>query len=158
MNCPNCGTAHEGGATFCASCGAEFHNLESPETGAAPVAKLYKAEFVLGLVGAIIGIVAFLMILIFGLLISFGGGLWLVAAIVAVVCSLVAFILGFAGSGKLNKNIKSGRALLIVAGILSLVACIIGFVSVFMIVGAVMLIPCVVLFLIGGIMAAAKKA
>ncbi|MDD5016494.1 MAG: DUF4064 domain-containing protein [Eubacteriales bacterium] len=119
--------------------------------------KAYKAEFTLGLIGSIIGIIVFVIMLVVGVIVGvlgaaaymygMGGGL-IALAIFGVILSLVAFILGFVGTGKLNKNDKSGGILLIVAGGLS-------FISIF--VGGWYAIFTAALLLTGGIMAVAKK-
>ena len=129
MNCPNCGTANEGGGTFCTSCGTEFHNLEAPAAGSAPAAttKPYKAEVIMGLIGSIVGVVIFLVMLISGIVrlgayFSYGGGL----AITGSMFVLAAFILGFIGTGQLNKGLGKGGILLTIGGGLGFIASFIG--------------------------------
>ncbi len=119
--------------------------------------KAYKAEFTLGLIGAIIGIIVFILTLVFGIFISFfgsfgigyGGGALIAGSIIAVILSLASFILGFIGASKLNKNIKSGGIILIVAGGLSVIC---------IFVGGWYALFSAALLLTGGIMAAVKKA
>ena len=125
---------------------------------------MYKTERVLSLVGAIIGAVAFFWMLIVGLIMGVlgaaammyggGGAGLLVGAIIAVILSLVSFILGFVGSSKLKKEDKKGGVIAIVAGGLALIACIVGFIAA----AGWFMIPSVVLYLIAGIMVMTKKA
>ena len=78
--------------------------------------KAYKAEYTLGLIGAIFSINTFLFSL--G---GFDSGLDGLAAVNALF-SLAAIILGFISTSQLNKNNKSGGTLLTVSGGLSLFA------------------------------------
>ncbi len=137
MNCPNCGTANEGGGTFCTSCGAEFHNLEAPQPSSAqvppmsspgqqyypvpgqqnypapsPTNKPYKAEYVMGLIGSITAIV-FLVILYQS---GFGYFGYIMGVIVCSILSIPAIILGFIGSSKINKGQGAGGILLTIGG------------------------------------------
>lgn len=119
-----------------------------------PIQKPYKTEYVLGLIGSIIGILIFLIIAIVetndvykyylgsffntGMIFS-GSGL-----------ALAAFILGFAGTAKLNKADAKGGILLVVGSGLSFIAVFfgtVGWITMFF-------FP---LLLTGGIMALARK-
>jgi hypothetical protein len=114
--------------------------------------KAYKAEFILGLIGSIVGIIVFIVALFIGLFVSVVSiGYYAAGAIIALVFLMVAFILGFVGTAKLNRNQKSGGVLLIVAGGLSLIALLVAFVTSWF---AFFTIP---LFLTGGIMAVVRK-
>lgn len=70
-------------------------------------------------------------------------GIFIILACVWFVLAAAAFILGYIGTSKLNKNDKNGGVLLIVAGVLSILS-------------LCNIIP-FVLFLVGGIMAVSKK-
>lgn len=94
-----------------------------PYTGApsqAPAYKPYKAEFVMGLIGSIIGIIIFLVMLITGIAAAttlnyFGygiGGL----AIFGSLFVLAAFILGFVGTSQVNRGNGKGGISLTVGG------------------------------------------
>ena len=146
---------------------------------------MFKTEATLGLVGAILGAVACLLaiiiVLVVGLLlntaasayddamaefdeafegfddydmevstaVSTAAGAAVGVVIIGIVLSIASVVLGFIGSAKLRKDDKKGGILLIVAGGLSLVSLFTaGFYG----------IATMVLFLIGGIMALAKKA
>ncbi len=114
--------------------------------------KAYKAEFTLGLIGSIIGIVVFILSIVFGLAVgALSFGYYIVPGIITMIILLVAFILGFIGTSKLNRNEKSGGVLLIVAGGLSLIGMLIAFYAAWF---AVFSMP---LFLTGGIMAVVRK-
>ena len=101
--------------------------------GAAPpnTGKPYKAEFTMGLIGSIVGIVMFLIMLIVGLTTSglgyygygygFGGAL-IALTIVGSIFALVAFILGFVGTSKVGKGDGKGGITLIVGGGLGFIA------------------------------------
>ncbi len=93
--------------------------------------KQYKLEHTLGLIGSIIGIVVFIIALIVGLVLGAigavgaayggGGGGLIVLGVFAVIFSLASFIIGFIGTGKLNKNDKKGAILLIIGGGLGII-------------------------------------
>lgn len=91
--------------------------------------KAYKAEFTLGIIGAILGINTFMFVFI-GLTgsefwdssrIGFG-----VSAAVGMLMSMAAFILGFISITKLNINNKGGGTLLVVSGVLSFLSIVFG--------------------------------
>ncbi|MEM5768884.1 MAG: DUF4064 domain-containing protein [Bacillota bacterium] len=84
----------------------------------AQVYKAYKAEFTLGLIGAILTIHTFLFS--FG---AFDTGSDALAAF-NVLFSAAALVLGFVGAAQLNKNNRNGGALLTVAGGLTVFAAI----------------------------------
>jgi hypothetical protein len=140
---------------------------------------MFKTESVLGLVGAILECVAVFLTLIFSVILAAGaafvannldeltkaaseagvdvsnatvavagaGGV-IVGVIIGLVLSVAAIVLGFMGYSRLKKGNKQGGILLIVAGGL-------GVVSLFL--GGYFGVVATVLFLIGGIMAVAKK-
>ena len=133
MNCPNCGTPHDDNNTFCTSCGhavlpdgpADVPPMAQP--GAAPAApasmtqpgfspsapaKPYKAEFIMGLIGSIIGAVMFLVLIIIGATSWWFGGLVIGGSMFV----LAAFILGFIGTGQVGKGKGSGGILLTIGG------------------------------------------
>jgi hypothetical protein len=121
--------------------------------------EIYKTEKVLSLVGAILGTVAFVVILIVGLIFgalgAVGGSGGLVAmAVVSIVFALVSFIFGYIATSKLKKGEKSGGIMAIVAAALALVACIVGFIFA----AGWTLIASFALYLTAGIMVLAKKA
>ena len=114
--------------------------------------KVYKAEFVLGLIGSITGTVAFILSIIFG--VAFGVlsvGFLIVPAIITSTLLLVAFILGFVGTSRFSHNDKSGGVLLVVAGGLSFIGIIVAFYAAWF---SFLSMP---LFFIGGIMALVRK-
>ncbi len=118
----------------------------------------YKTERILCLVGAIIGAVSFVFMLIVGLVVSSFSGMFelgglIAMSIIAIIFALVSFILGFVATGKLKKGEKSGGIIAIVAAALAFVGCIVGFLPA----AGYILIPCVALFLTAGIMVLAKK-
>ena len=116
------------------------------------MAKAYKAEFVLGLIGSIIGAIAFILSIVFGIvqnmlyLESF-----IVTSIITASLLLAAFILGFAGSFRLRRNEKGGGILLVIAGGLSLIALITGLFAAW---SSFFALP---LYFTGGIMALCRK-
>ena len=123
----------------------------------------YKTEKTLSLVGAIIGSVAFVVMLIWGIAATFvgaaflaysgyGGGL-IAAAIIAIILAAISVIFGFIATGKLKKGIKKGGIFAIIAAGLALIACIVGIVSA----AGWMLFPSIALYLTAGIMVLAKK-
>ena len=139
---------------------------------------MFKTEATLGLIASIIAIVAVVLMLIVSLVVglllnagmsafdemmeeyaddssmaeynaakaSAGGTVALV--IIGLILMIGAVVTGFIGTSKLKANNKSGGILLIVAGALSLI-------SLFL--GGFWGIISMVLFLVGGIMAATKK-
>ena len=114
--------------------------------------KVYKAEFVLGLIGSIIGVVSFILSIVFGIvqntlyLESF-----IVTSIITAALLLAAFILGFSGSFRLRRNERGGGILLVTAGALSLIALIVGFYAAW---SSFFALP---LYFTGGIMALCRK-
>jgi hypothetical protein len=141
---------------------------------------MFKTESVLGLVGSILECVAVFFTLIFSVIIAFIGaaavnyadqinqaaseagvdvsnavvavqnaGPAIAMVIIGLVLAIAAIILGFMGYAKLKKDNKQGGILLIVAGGLCLIALCAS--------ANFFVIPSLVLFLIGGIMAVAKK-
>jgi hypothetical protein len=146
---------------------------------------MFKTEATLGLVGAILGIISCLLVIIVVLVVgiflnaaatafdesmaefdeafgefedydmevstavSQGAGAAVGIVIVGLVLSIASVVCGFIGSAKLRKDNKSGGILLIVAGGLSLIS---------LFTAGFWGIATMVLFLIGGIMALAKKA
>lgn len=113
---------------------------------------VYKAEFILGLIGSIVGIVAFILSIVFGMAFGvFSFGFLIVPAIITITLLLVAFILGFVGTSRLSHNDKSGGVLLVVAGGLSLIGIIVAFYAAWF---SFFSMP---LFFIGGIMALVRK-
>lgn len=97
-----------------------------PYNPAPPLVKPYKAEFIMGLIGSIIGVIIFLVMLIAGIgaaatfsYFGYGiGGL----AIFGSILVLVAFILGFIGTSQVNKGNGKGGVLLTVGGGLGFLA------------------------------------
>ncbi len=114
--------------------------------------KLFKAEFILGLIGSIIGVVAFILSIVFGIV---QNTLYLESfvftAIITATLLLTAFIFGFAGTSKLRHNDKGGGILLVMAGGLSLVALIAGLYAAW---SSFFALP---LYFTGGIMALCRK-
>lgn len=178
MYCHNCGTQNDDTGSFCTSCGSALSKPTVPpaspplqqsqqpppmrepaqppmaQPGAAPVSsdKPYKTEFVLGLIGSIIGIVIFLSMLIAGITrslsyFSFDGGLTIIGSMFV----LTAFILGFTGTGQLNKRKGSGGILLIIGGGLGFIAM---FLGIWVGWSTMFFFP---LLLAGGIMALARR-
>ena len=149
MYCPNCGTPNDDNGTFCTSCGSAFRNLEAVRqdaAGAPPMrapahqpmqhssnqrsitinTKPYKTEFILGLIGSILGVALFQILFIGGIIEETdwtGGG---IAIILASLFVLTSFILGFVGVSQLNKGKGSGGVLLVVGGGLGFIASFIG--------------------------------
>ena len=114
--------------------------------------KAYKAEFTLGLIGSIIGIIVFILSIVFGMAVgALSFGYYIVPGIITMILLLVAFILGFMGTSKLNRNEKSGGVLLIVSGVLSLIGLFVAFYAAWF---AIFSMP---LFLTAGIMAIVRK-
>lgn len=117
----------------------------------APV-KPYKAEFIMGLIGSIIGIIVFLISFISGIAVSTGLGYYGYAVggilIAGSLFSLVAFILGFVGTSQVNKGNGKGGILLTVGGGL-------GFIGVFFNWFTIFYFP---LLLTAGIMALARRS
>jgi uncharacterized membrane protein len=114
--------------------------------------KAYKAEFTLGLIGSIIGIIVFMLSIVFGMAVgALSFGYYIVPGIITMILLLVAFILGFMGTSKLNRNEKSGGVLLIVSGVLSLIGLFVAFYAAWF---AIFSMP---LFLTAGIMAVVRK-
>lgn len=137
---------------------------------------MYKTESVLGLIGSILGIISIVIVLIASLVIGAllstsasylnqaadqlkeagvnvsdavaAASVSVVAIIIGLIIAIAAVVLGFIGTGKLKKGDKKGGILLIVAGALV-------FITLFM--GGIYSIVSMVLFLVGGIMAVAKK-
>ncbi len=105
--------------------------MSAPGTAPVTLAKPYKAEYIMGLIGSIVGIVMFLIMLIVGLTTSglsyygygygFGGAL-IALTIVGSIFALVAFILGFVGTSKVGKGDGKGGITLIVGGGLGFIA------------------------------------
>ena len=125
-----------------------------------PPAKPYKAEFVMGLIGSIMGIIIFLIMLIVGIAaatasyaLSYGyysygfGG----AAIIGSIFVLVAFILGFVGTSQVNRGNGKGGVLLTVGGGLGFLAM---FFGIFVGWSTIFFYP---LLLTAGIMALARR-
>ena len=175
MYCPKCGTPNDDNSTFCTSCGNKILPAGPAPPVAPPVAqpaappmappmaqpgaatttlgKPYKTEFVLGLIGSIVGIVIFLTMFIVGIVQSlsfyyFGGGGIVIGGSILV---LAAFILGFIGTAQLNKGKGSGGILLIVGGGLGFIAM---FLGIWVGWSTIFFYP---LLLAGGIMALARK-
>ena len=114
---------------------------------------VYRAEFILGLIGSIIGVVSFVLSIVFGIV---QNTLYLesftVASIITAALLLASFILGFSGSFRLRRNDRSGGILLVTAGGLSLIALIVGLYAAW---SSFFVLP---LFFTGGIMALCRKA
>ncbi len=114
--------------------------------------KAYKAEFVLGLIGSLIGVVAFILSIISGIV---ENSLYLestvASAIMTSILLLASFILGFAGTSRLKQGDKGGGILLVTSGGLTLIALISGFISAWF---SFFALP---LTLTGGIMALCRK-
>lgn len=110
-----------------------------PYNPAPPLVKPYKAEFVMGLIGSIVGCIIFLVMLISGITLiglSYGFGYMYnyatgvgAASIVGSILVLVAFILGFVGTSKVNRGDGKGGVLLTVGGGLGLLAFLIAILS-----------------------------
>ena len=116
------------------------------------MAKAYKAEFILGLIGSIVGVVAFILSIVFGIAQnSLYLESYIVSAIMTSILLLAAFILGFAGTFRLRRGDKGGGILLITAGGLSLIALIAGLYAAWF---SFFALP---LSLTGGIMALCRK-
>ena len=114
--------------------------------------KAYKAEFTLGLIGSIIGIIVFILSIVFGLAVgALSFGYYIVPGIITMILLLVAFILGFIGTSKLNRNEKSGGVFLIISGGLSLIGLLVAFYAAWF---AIFSMP---LFFTAGIMAVVRK-
>ncbi|MBT3319234.1 MAG: zinc ribbon domain-containing protein [Clostridia bacterium] len=173
MYCPNCGTPNDDNGTFCTSCGSAFRNLEAPRQNPAeappmrapsqqpmqhssnqrPITidnKPYKTEFILGLIGSILGIAMFQILFIGGIVeeTDWGGG---AAIIVSSLLVLAAFILGFVGVSALNKGKGSGGVLLVVGGGLGFIAM---FFEIWITWSTLFFFP---LLLAGGIMALSRR-
>ena len=149
MYCPNCGTQNDDKASFCLSCGTPLKQAPAPPAAApmqAPPAsgqpmqappmaspgagpsyvpsqkKPYRAEFALGLTGAIIGSVMFGILVIMAIM-ELTGDLYYYAEVeglvtVSAAFCLASFILGFVGSAQINKgNLGGGVSLLVGAGL-----------------------------------------
>jgi hypothetical protein len=87
--------------------------------------KAYKVEFILGLIGSIIGVAVFFLSIFFGLAWAYFGGL--LGPIVSMLLLLIAFICGFEGIFKLRRNVRSGGVWLVVGGGCSVIAVIVCF-------------------------------
>ena len=171
MYCSKCGTKNEDTDSFCLSCGSPLHQAVPPQPAdpqmpAPPVAapstgqvyipkqrKPYRAEFSLGLTGAIIGSIMFSVMAIMSIL-ELSGELFLdgegMITVSSVFC-LASFILGFVGSAQINKgNLNGGVSLLVGAGL--------GFVSMFISLFGLYTLFFWPLLLAGGITALARKA
>ena len=104
---------------------------QAPMAAPGSAQKPYKAEFVMGLIGSIVGVVMFLIMLIVGLTTSglgyygygygFGGAL-IALTLIGSIFALVAFILGFVGTSKVNRGDGKGGITLIVGGGLGFIA------------------------------------
>ena len=139
MYCSICGTQNDDSAKFCASCGVPVVSITPTEDQTPPIMPLqmtslqsvpettseaeaypaatmplrpYKTEFVLGLIGSILGVAIFLILLIVGV----STIRVTVLTIAASVFALASFILGFAGASKLNTGNGSGGIFLTAAG------------------------------------------
>lgn len=111
---------------------------------------MYKAEWVLGMIGAIFSCVSAFFLLVIGLPLGAGlGGLAMV--IIGLLCAIAAIVLGFMGMARLRRGDKGGAMLLVIAAGLT-------FISLFNVtVGGYVGIVSLVLYLIGGIMALIKR-
>ena len=142
---------------------------------------MFKTEATLGLIASILGIIAVVLLLIIGLLVGIvfnaantymdefdaameeyadaddmmdynsaktAVGAGIAVIVIGIILMISSVVVGFIGTSKLRTDNKKGGILLIVAGGLSLI-------SLFL--GGFWGIASVVLFLIGGIMAVAKK-
>ena len=148
MYCPNCGTPNDDNGTFCTSCGSAFRNLEAPRQDFAqappmraptqqsanqqPItidAKPYKTEFVLSLIGSIIGSIIFIILLSTGIdelsYSTYDG--WIIIA--GSVFVLASFVLGFIGMALFQKGQGSGGILCVIGGALGFIAIFFGYVG-----------------------------
>lgn len=137
MYCTQCGQKNEDTVKYCLSCGSVMcgpitdSNFEGNTTSYAFVKqkKPYRAEYTLGLVGAIIASVLFFFIGIFALLELAGEmgpesyynnyveGLFVLTALLW----LISFIFGYVGIGQINRLNLNGGTFLIVGACLGLI-------------------------------------
>ena len=157
VTCEKCGAVNESENTYCEQCRSRLDNAPAqpyqPGLAVYTVSKFRIPAFVLALVGASIGATFFLVTLditigqirseiafnevfneLFSLFInypfSYSLGDILMdfgAKIIAVIFSLVAFIMGFTGSSSVIRYKRSGNFVLIAAGVLNLLSVISGF-------------------------------
>ena len=143
MYCSKCGTKNDDNSSFCFSCGSPLRQAvppqpTDPQMPAPPMAvprtgpvyvpkqqKPYRAEFTLGLVGAIVGAVIFAILAILSVaelldelyIDDYDYYAYGMVTVSAVFC-LASFILGFIGSSQINNgNLKGGVLLIIGSGI-----------------------------------------
>lgn len=111
-----------------------------PYNGAPTLAKPYKTEFVLGLIGSIIGCIIFLVMFIGGITLLAAGSISYshfayefetlgATSLVGSFFVLAAFILGFIGSAKVNRGDGKGGVSLTVGGGLGFLAFLIAILS-----------------------------
>ena len=140
MYCSKCGTKNDDNSSFCFSCGSPLRQAvppqpTDPQIPAPPMAvpstgptyvpkqqKPYRAEFTMGLVGAIVGAVIFAILAILSVAellyeLDMEYHVYGIVTASAVFC-LASFILGFIGSSQINKgNLKGGVLLIVGSGI-----------------------------------------
>lgn len=136
--CPKCGKAHDLGYLYCTECGADLLIKTHHITSATP--KFKKTCYVLGLIGSILVTTSFLAALvnalnlisselfinsfvksIFGLRYTIGDILKDYSSnIYPIILSLIAFIVGFAGTTRVKDSIESGSIHLIIGAILNM--------------------------------------
>lgn len=173
MYCSKCGILNENTNKFCTACGAVLIEAALPpsETPVSFAPKLpapppkprhpYKTEYVLSLIGSMIGTVAFLILFIVAIFkilsyysFAYANGVYILVAALVV---LASFILGYIGISSLKRGSGTGGTggtggtFLIIAGLLAIAAIIIaptvGWITAFY-------FP---LLLTGGIMALARQ-
>ena len=143
MYCSKCGIKNEDSVSYCSSCGSILRTAQMPPIVQIPspppaspsyYKKPYRAEFSLGLTGAIIGSIFFIILLVLSID-ELSGYSYIegMITLTAVFC-LASFILGFVGIAKIGgKNLNGGIPLVVGAG-LSFIAMFFspaGFVTVF---------------------------
>ena len=177
MYCSKCGTKNEDSASFCYSCGAPLQTIAAPahvapvvqpNIAAPPVAvpssgpayvprqtKPYRAEYAMGLTSAIIGIVMGIFLVIMSVLEISGefyfDGYAEVLIILATLFCIASVVLGFVGSGMINKGNLTGGVLFIIGSGL-------GFFAMFFSPAGVMTLFYWPLLLAAGITALARRA
>lgn len=141
MYCSKCGELNENTNKFCSACGAVLIAAAAspPVTPAsytpispAPPPKHrhpYKTEYVLSLIGSMIGTIAFLILFIVAIFkilsyysFAYANGVYILVAALAV---LASFILGYIGISSLKRGKGTGGIFLIIAGLLGIAAIII---------------------------------
>jgi hypothetical protein len=148
MVCPNCGAHNNDTTTSCSSCGFVLNNSVAapPIQQSAPLKRdsplalsvnpnPYITEYIMGLIGSMLGVVLFIVLLLVGIFESLNinsvsfGILTIYASILTFISCLfilVSFILGFIGARQVNKGRVSGGVLLVIGGVLGFVATLFG--------------------------------